>query len=411
MTLTEWIFRSLAVLLILLAGLAIVWGFIADRMRGRTKHPRCPKCWYDLSGVVEHETSKWRCSECGFVATRVAQLHTSRKRWWTLAPALLFIALSPLVWAWPTIDRDGWRAAVPTWTIVHYWPIDEVTWAEGANGSDMAYELDRRIDTNVVSAELLDAWAKRVETSYNRSRVLRRSTLNGAPVMVTMSMNDLLRGMHIEVGERGFAVGSGDKDPHFEDLVRRTRSGEQTAPLHFSFPGPRAHESLVDLCYEIVHLVTANTARDSWTINGGLDGTIRPCGTNLLIINSSEACENAKKLIASITAVAQRVNKGEAGASLFAFDEGDHRVVVRDVGDIPLIAARVDAWADDRADELRGRLVEAIDPDSWVDNGGEIGIIMQFDRLLIIRHTPAVQARIDEQLKQWRAEAAGAATK
>ena len=55
--------------------------------------------------------------------------------------------------------------------------------------------------------------------------------------------------------------------------------------------------------------------------------------------------------------------------------------------------------------------IDAIDPDSWVDIGGEVGMMMTFDRLLIIRHTPAVQARTDVQLKQWRAEAAAAANK
>lgn len=408
MTLPEWIFCSLAVMLILLAGLAIAWGFIADRVHGRTKQPRCPKCWYDLSGVAEHETSKWRCSECGFVATRATQLHTSRKRWWTIVPAALFSVMSVLAWSWPTIDRDGWRAAVPTWTIVHFWPVDEVAWAEGANGSDMAYELDRRIDKNLVSADLLDAWAKRVETAYNRSRVLRKSTLSGAPVLVKVDLSELAAS-YFSIGDtHGFAIGLGDLNPGIEQWTEDMATGASLALRVY----PRTPRSQLGEVLDQAHVATRSMiAFDSWTDNGGLDGTIRPCGTNLLIVNSRETCENAKNLIAALTAVAQRVNKGEAGASLFAFDEGDHRVVVRDVGDIPLIAARVDAWADERAEELRGRIIDAIDPDSWTDNGGDIGMIMTFDRLLIIRHTPAVQARIDEQLKQWRAEAAGAATK
>jgi len=409
MTLTEWIFRSLAVLFILLAALAIAWGFIADRVRGRTKHPRCPKCWYDLSGVVEHETSKWRCSECGFVATGVTQLHTSRKRWWTIVPAALFSVMSVLAWAWPTIDRDGWRAAVPTWTIIHFWPIDEVAWAEGAGGGDMAYELDRRIDTNVVSAELLDAWAKRVETAYNRSRAMKRSTLSGAPLLVNIDVPEVLWRMSATDARVDVGLGEGTDDMGEKWLAKEEKAGR--THTHFTrMPAP-PHFWLLRGRERVQGSIVGLVAPSSWTINGGLDGTIRPCGTNLLIINSPEACENAKQLIAAITAVSQRVSKGETGVTFAAFDEGDHRVVVRDVGDIPLIAARVDAWADERAEELRGRLVEAIDPDSWTDNGGEVGTIMTFDRLLIIRHTPAVQARIDEQLKQWRAEAAGAATK
>jgi hypothetical protein len=408
MTLTEWIFRLLAVLLILLAGLAIAWGFVADRVRGRTKQPRCPKCWYDLSGVSEFETSKWRCSECGFIATRVAQLHKSKKKWWTLAPALLLIALSPLAWAWPTIDRDGWRAAVPTWTIVHFWPIDEIAWAEGANGNDMAIELDRRIDKNLVSADLLDAWAKRVESSYNRSRVLRKSTLSGAPVLVRVDVTDLAAASSGNDVLVRSSLGLGDKDPWFEQWRLDAASGKSPAFHRHAQP---PHTQLIDAIAQAGAIARTLVSFPSWTDNGGLDGTIRPCGTNLLIVNSREACDDAKQLITTLTSVVQRVNKGDVGVSMAAFDEGDHRVVVRDVGDIPLLAARPDAWADERADEVRGRITDAIDPDSWVDNGGEVGMIMTFDRLLIIRHTPEVQSRIDEQLKQWRAEAAGAAMK
>lgn len=410
MTLTEWIFRSLAVVLILLAGFAIAWGFVADRVRGKTKQPRCPKCWYDLTGVAEFEASKWRCSECGFVATREAQLHKGKKKWWTVVPALLFIALSPLAWAWPTIDRDGWRAAVPTWTIVHFWPIDEVAWAEGANGNDMAYELDRRIDKNLVSAELLDAWAKRVEVAYNKSRVLRKSALGGAPVLVRVDFSDLVkRSKAGESDKLGMSLGLGDKGPRLNQ--KRNDSVERPQTFAQWHSPPLSNFEIVEAAEQLNGMVHRVISSNSWTDNGGLDGTIRPCGTNLLVVNSRETCENAQSLIATITDVARRVNKGEVGVTLAAFDEGDHRVVVRDVGDIPLTAARADAWADERAEELRGRIIDAIDPDSWTDNGGEVGMVMTFDRLLIIRHTPAVQAQIDEQLKQWRDEAAMSATK
>lgn len=409
MTLAEWIFRLLAVLLILLAGLAIAWGFVADRVRGRTQKPRCPKCWYDLSGVTEFEASKWRCSECGFVATRLAQLHKSKKKWWTLAPAMLFVALSPLAWAWPTIDRDGWRAAVPTWTIIYFWPIDEIAWAEGANGNDMAIELDRRIDKNLVSAELLDAWAKRVESSYNRSRVLRKSTLNGAPALIRVDIPELLWRMSATDARVDVGLGEGTDDMKDVWLAKEAKAGRTHVPA--SGPPAPPHFWLLRGRERVQGSVVGIVAPSSWTDNGGLDGTIRACGTNLLIINSREACDDAKQLITTLTSVVQRVNKGDVGVSMAAFDEGDHRVVVRDVGDIPLLAARPDAWADERADEVRGRITDAIDPDSWVDNGGEVGMIMTFDRLVIIRHTPEVQSRIDEQLKQWRAEAAGAAMK
>lgn len=404
MTLTEWIFRSLALLLVLLAGLAIAWGFLADRVRGRTKQPRCPKCWYDLSGVVEHEASKWRCSECGFVATRIDQLHKGKKKWWTLAPALLFIAVSPLAWAWPTIDRDGWRAAVPTWAIVYFWPIDETAWAESAGGGDMAYELDRRIDTNLVSVDLLDAWAKRVEKAYNRPRVLRGTTLGGEPMLERIDLRDLM----VAMDNQGLEFIGEPKAATAADEMEFRNRPHSNSPIRWPTRTPRS-AVVPETLQSVMAIVSNYVARESWALNGGIDGAFRGCGTSILIVNSREAIDRSKSLIAATTSVLRQANGGDTGASVPVFDEGGYRVVVRDVGDVPLMAARPDAWAEDRAAEVCGRLIDAIEPDSWFDNGGSDGVISRFDRLLIIRHTPEVQSRIDEQLKQWRAEAAALA--
>lgn len=53
---------------------------------------RCPECWYDLSKVPG-----WVCPECGFRASRGAELYPVRRNW-ALA-CLGILAFTPAVWA------------------------------------------------------------------------------------------------------------------------------------------------------------------------------------------------------------------------------------------------------------------------------------------------------------------------
>jgi len=83
-------------------GAAGLWllhcGLLGDRSRGK---PRCPKCWYDLSGGAPREgvaipavVQVAACPECGKKITKPRQLYRTRRHLWTVALGLLLVSLA-----------------------------------------------------------------------------------------------------------------------------------------------------------------------------------------------------------------------------------------------------------------------------------------------------------------------------
>lgn len=126
----------------------LLWALFSDRSRGI---PRCPKCWYDLRGVLarcagvgateaatggagsfgaagnEHNPT---CPECGRSCKDHASLHRTRRHW---RRALL--AAVPLLGAWLSssmgagVREKGWPRLVPTTILCALPPFDEFEWA------------------------------------------------------------------------------------------------------------------------------------------------------------------------------------------------------------------------------------------------------------------------------------------
>ena len=93
-----------------LAGLLLLfWALGWDWLRTRKTRPRrCPKCWYDLSGM----SASMKCSECGYEAKRERKLHKSRRRWRWVFVGLLLILASGYPVVQPKVQRDGWWSLV-----------------------------------------------------------------------------------------------------------------------------------------------------------------------------------------------------------------------------------------------------------------------------------------------------------
>jgi hypothetical protein len=70
----------------------ITWSIFADRIRGAHRLPRCPKCWYDMRGLIG--SLPVTCPECGKEVASRKQLHRSRVRRWPARIGALMLVLA-----------------------------------------------------------------------------------------------------------------------------------------------------------------------------------------------------------------------------------------------------------------------------------------------------------------------------
>lgn len=116
----DWIFCSAGGLLLLLAVFLLYWALLHDWIRNRGSR-RCPKCWYDMSGMPDSLT----CSECGHVAKRSRKLYKVRRAWRSAVLAMLMVALAYVVASQPRIKRSGWLSLIPTTALIVGLPLFE----------------------------------------------------------------------------------------------------------------------------------------------------------------------------------------------------------------------------------------------------------------------------------------------
>lgn len=387
MHLPEWVYRVLAILPLSGAAWVLVQMLWADYFRGRTRTRRCPKCWYSLEGTSPREGT-WMCPECGAQTGDERRLHRSRRRWALLVPVVLLAALSVVAWQGPTIDRDGWRAAVPTRVIAAFWPIDEVAWMEG--GLDpMADELSVRMGRNAVTRTVLDAWAKRVASRYERAGRLAPATGATGTQLLRVDCSALLGAM-LDRDDAEIGLGCG-------------RSVGRCAMAPVGDPALTALQevagSLEEATGGLTKAIEALVSPDSWADNGGAVGTIRWSGMNLLVVNTPGAVADVGRLVDAFgVAFAQARTRGAMATRVNALEGDGRQVVLRSVpagtrGRNPL-------FDDAERAEALVREVEQIAPDSWTDAGGEQGCAMTLGAILIVRHVAPVQEQIDALLER-----------
>lgn len=111
---------SVTVLLVLLgAGVLHVAAF-RDRARGR---PRCPKCWYDMTG-----SRGFVCPECGHDAARPRNLYRTRRHGARVLLGALLIVSGLSLGAVPTVQEQGWSALIPTSALMLVLPWTDNPW-------------------------------------------------------------------------------------------------------------------------------------------------------------------------------------------------------------------------------------------------------------------------------------------
>lgn len=403
MTTQDWIFRSLAVLLAILACGTIVFGLWGDRLRGRTKRCRCPKCWYDLEGAVPESDGRVLCSECGTRSMERA-LHSSRRRWWAIVPATALLLAGVLSWSWPSVDRNGWRAAVPTWAIVQFWPMDEIAWLENGAPSPMLEELNRRIIESDISLDALGLWAQRMAHAYAQDlkpgNAAPRSIYVGA-TGVALDMAPWLRLVCPGEAAGGVPYGRGNHRGTLQIQIADPQDGGSGSLVRWSDAvGDRRLTEHADRVYSLVICVVKP---DGWAENGGSVARACPIGMHLLVVAPSETVDQCRTLIRALEQAGRASLMGQHSTPTPAGASEGRSIVIYNVADIPSHRAGVDMWAEERVDSVAARLFEGVDTDSWVENGGSDASAYEYSPFLIVSATPDIQARVSEYITHLRA--------
>lgn len=109
-------------LLLILAAIAacaaITLLLLGLRKRPTRKTPHCPRCQYNLAGLIYEQTGQPNppcptCPECGYTATSPRQLLRLRRRRGIIALALLSFAVALACYQWPEVRTQGRWGFVP----------------------------------------------------------------------------------------------------------------------------------------------------------------------------------------------------------------------------------------------------------------------------------------------------------
>ncbi len=111
---------SVTVLLVLLGAVVLHVAAFRDRARGR---PRCPKCWYDMTG-----SRGFVCPECGHDAARPRNLYRTRRHGARVLLGALLIVSGLSLGAVPTVQEQGWSALIPTSALMLVLPWTDNPW-------------------------------------------------------------------------------------------------------------------------------------------------------------------------------------------------------------------------------------------------------------------------------------------
>jgi hypothetical protein len=127
----NWIWTTTAWTLAILGGLLLLWALFSDRSRSRR---RCPRCWYDMTGVPGHAEptrESFTCPECGR-STILRRLHRTRRKWRTFMLAALVLLCAWGAASWRDYAAGGWVRTIPSTAIAFWAPTEFSTTAQRA---------------------------------------------------------------------------------------------------------------------------------------------------------------------------------------------------------------------------------------------------------------------------------------
>jgi hypothetical protein len=140
----DWLFWLLGGMFALCGIALAAWALFWDRARRRgTRLRRCPRCWYDMTGVPE-----FQCPECGHTASGEHAVHRTRRRYRLAALGVLTVCLAYILASIPEAQRGGWWGLAPRFVLILCLPRLEaaapVTW-QAPPKRGLAAEFERRI--------------------------------------------------------------------------------------------------------------------------------------------------------------------------------------------------------------------------------------------------------------------------
>jgi len=125
------------------AGGWLLWrGLTRDPKRGQ---PRCPGCWYNMTGVAD-----LRCPECGRSLKSTNELRTRRRSWPLTLSAVLILTLGLATALTPRLRSYGVVSLLPTMGLIWYLPQAderEPSWLERRSFA----EFSRRFEDETTS--------------------------------------------------------------------------------------------------------------------------------------------------------------------------------------------------------------------------------------------------------------------
>ncbi len=135
---TFWSAIGVAALLALWFG----WrGFIAHSGKGR---PRCPKCWYDMTGAPS-----FTCPECGHTPESAAEQLRRRRHPRSVVIAILlglliYYLAVPVRWRMKNTEESKWTTAIPTPALAAWAAVDlrALPWKTLSTRSETFDEVD-----------------------------------------------------------------------------------------------------------------------------------------------------------------------------------------------------------------------------------------------------------------------------
>jgi hypothetical protein len=112
-----------AALLALGALALLAWALLYDRARGQ---PRCPRCWYAMSGLSADAPR--RCPECGLTTPQGRDLYRTRRRWRWAALSMLLLTLSTAIALYPHSRSGGWKQLLPATAVIGVTYLTDDAW-------------------------------------------------------------------------------------------------------------------------------------------------------------------------------------------------------------------------------------------------------------------------------------------